>query len=87
MTIEQYSALLELLPAVERVLKARGAEVPRPPYGDKVVEEEVDDDVVEEAVEEEEEEEEEQPVPKKKSKLDKFKFKKNHEATSEEEDG
>lgn len=33
MNIEQYCALVELLPQIEKTLKQRGEKVPRPKYG------------------------------------------------------
>jgi len=34
MTMEQYSALIKLLPQIEAVLGQKGSNVPRPDYGD-----------------------------------------------------
>ncbi|KAK4613719.1 Putative RNA polymerase II transcriptional coactivator [Fulvia fulva] len=89
LNIHQYKAFVELLPQIESSLGAKGIEVPRPQYGGdssaKSVEVE-DDDAAKVNVNDEEEAEEE-PVKPSKSKLDKFKLKPNHEATSDEDDG
>jgi hypothetical protein len=79
--------VIELLPQIEPVLKAKGEKVVRPNYdqtkgGGKAAEQLADDD---------ESEEEEaggfEPASKTAGRLDKFKHKQNHEATSEEDDG
>ncbi|KAK5168731.1 uncharacterized protein LTR77_006040 [Saxophila tyrrhenica] len=47
MSVEQYAAVVELLPQIEGVLKGRGVEVPRPKYGEGAVQapkEEVEDE-------------------------------------------
>jgi hypothetical protein len=82
LTMEQFTALLGVLPDIERALKSKGVEVPRPQYdksgaagGDEV-----------EAELEEDEEEKASGKPKSKGKLDKFKIKSNHEATSDEDE-
>ncbi len=76
------------MPDVERVLKKQGVKVPRPQYdGKATASEEVDDP---ESAEEEAEGEEEKgkgsetAASKSKGKLDRFK--RNHEATSDEDD-
>ena len=85
LSIEQYTALIEILPDIERVLKSKGVEVPRPQYGkatSKTVEEEQD-------VDEDEDDDEEFETSKSKGKLEKFKLKPNHanhEATSDEDE-
>ena len=88
MTVEQYTAFLDLIPDIEGQLKKKGITVPRPRF-DKAVKDEEDADVVEvddDADADEEEEVKEEEAPKRKSKLDKFKLKKNHEATSDEDE-
>ena len=80
--MEQYTALVGLLPDIERVLKSKGVEVPRPKY-DKAAPQ-VDDD--EEDSEPEEEDEEEVAPPKSKGRLEKYKKKSNHDATSDEDE-
>lgn len=93
MTMEQYDAFVDLIPAIERVLKSKGFKVPRPQYDKKSTSPEVeaDKDSASEEDEAEESEEEEKPTkssPKHKGKLDKFKMKKsNHEATDSSEEG
>lgn len=84
--MEQFSALLEVLPEIEAALKSKGQELPRPNYaseGPSI------------AAESEQEEFEtktadvelETKTDTSSNKLDKFKYgKKNHEATSDEED-
>jgi hypothetical protein len=81
LNIEQYCSLLDLLPQVEKVLKAKGQTVPRPQYdgASSKATATADDD-------EEDEEDEEEAVSKTKGKLDRFKMKKNHEATSDEDE-
>lgn len=89
LTIEQFNALSELLPQVESVLQAKGINVTRPVYIDsvsgpkgKLAKESSED---EEEVDEDDEELEVKPKATTKSKLDKFKMKGNHEATSDED--
>lgn len=38
MSVEQYCALVELLPQIEKTLKERGEKVPRPRYGGRATE-------------------------------------------------
>ena len=100
LNIEQFTTFLEQLPAIEKALKAKGISVPRPKYGSSFAKE-VDEDEEEEEEENGDEDEdagelskgavadasdEEEPVkPVKPGRLDKFKHKANHEATSEED--
>ncbi|KAG8628821.1 hypothetical protein KVT40_002686 [Elsinoe batatas] len=101
MPMEQYEALLELLPQIEDTLKKQGIEVGRPNYSGKgkaPAKEELDEENEEEEADEDEDSEsngvgklvkEDEAVENtnSKSKLDRFKFDKgNHEATSDEED-
>ncbi|PPJ57982.1 hypothetical protein CBER1_11469 [Cercospora berteroae] len=92
MTLEQFDAVLGVLPELEREVKKRGGKVRRVRVeGEKDGEEDEGDGGVEKEekeVEVNEEEEEEEELPKKtKNKLEKFKHKaKNHEATSDEDD-
>ena len=90
---EQLNAVITLLPELESVLKSKGfKDIARPDYANaskKSVDDE-DDEEEEEAVESgaDEGEEVEAPSKKSKNKLDKFKHKtkKNHEASSDEDD-
>jgi hypothetical protein len=78
MPIEQYTALMSILPHVEAVLKGMGIKVPRPKYknGDEAVDEEKDGDQAEEEGCQEDEDEDVQGG---------YEKKKNFEATSEED--
>ncbi|KAG9716794.1 hypothetical protein KCU73_g15535, partial [Aureobasidium melanogenum] len=91
LSLEQFSAFLGILPEVEAALKSQGQELPRPNHGEgtvakasspaKVSKSEQDEDEPEPAGNEPET----NTAPT--SKLDRFKYeKKNHEATSDEED-
>lgn len=93
LSLEQYNALVELLPQIETALQSKGETVSRPSYADSdqgskpfltSAEDGSDQSDAEDDVEKDD------PVPddeKTSSKLDKFKYsKKNHEATSDEED-
>lgn len=94
LSIEQLNAFITLLPELEGVLKSKGFDdIARPDYA-QVSKKPVNDDAEEEEQEEEaaksaagESEEMEVLSKKTKSKLDKFKHKakKNHEATSDED--
>lgn len=92
LSVDQFNALVELLPQVESSLKAKGESVSRPSYGENAAKSAapvVDDDEEAEQEEEAEKSFEDGPaeVQKPSSKLDKFKYtKKNHETTSDEED-
>lgn len=105
LNIEQFTAFIDQLPEIEKVLKAKGITIPRPEYGGARVspkaedQEENDEENDEEEVEEEEEEEEvkkpgkaskasdraEDMKPVAASKLDRFRHRANHEATSDED--
>jgi hypothetical protein len=96
LSIEQYAAVVTLLPEIEEVLKGKGIEVPRPEYGGKAVKEAVAEENEEEESEtpkEEEAEEDETEVEAaqmRKVKLDKFKFgggKKSSSVVDEDDDG
>lgn len=99
MTLEQFNTVISLLPQLESELKAKGVKLARPKYSQTAGAEVEEDDEVEGETEEvqtataakddDHEKVEEEPVPKKtKSKLDRFKHKaKNHEATSDEDEG
>ncbi|KAI4833737.1 PC4-domain-containing protein [Aureobasidium sp. EXF-8845] len=94
LSLEQFSAFLEILPEVEAALRSQGQELPRPNYAHD------DDTKVSSSAklpksEPEESEPEPEPAVDKPdmntapstSKLDRFKYeRKNHEATSDEED-
>ncbi|KAI4728235.1 PC4-domain-containing protein [Aureobasidium sp. EXF-10728] len=92
LSLEQFSAFLGILPEIEAALKSQGQELPRPNYGEE-------DDLkassstktpkVEQASAEPEplDDEPETNTAPSTSKLDRFKYeKKNHEATSDEDD-
>ena len=85
LSIEQYTALIEILPDIERVLKSKRIEVPRPQYG-KAAAKAVDEEEEEEVDDEEDDDDEEVETSKSKGKLGKFKLKSNHEATSDEDE-
>lgn len=101
MTLDQFNTIVELLPQLESELKKSGGVLSRPKYdwaiggsaaGDDGEEEEEEEELVqkeEDKASADDEGEEEKPVQKSsKSKLDKFKHKsKNHEATSDEDEG
>ena len=93
LSIDQFTALLDVLPDIEDVLKSKGITLPRPKYervenpkddkADKPDEAE-EDEGKEENEEDEEEEDDEKPVS---NRLSKFKHRPNHEATSDEDEG
>ncbi|GIZ49095.1 hypothetical protein CKM354_001213500 [Cercospora kikuchii] len=90
MTMEQFDAVLGVLPELEREVRKRGGQVRKVRVegeeGEKDGEDEDEEDGEEEKEEEKKEEEEELPK-KTKNKLEKFKHKaKNHEATSDEDE-
>lgn len=92
MTIDQYTAFVELMPDIDRALKKRGIKAPRPQYdSNKSSSPPVEDEEASASEEDEAEESaEEQPAKKSsktKGKLDKFKMKPNHEATDSSDDG
>ncbi len=78
MPLEQYGALITLLPHIEKVLTEKGEKVPRPDYTRQSAAK--DDEAVGEEDEAEELKEEGEPGGNGVSK-------KNFEATSDEEDG
>lgn len=79
--------MLDILPDIEAVLKAKGHTVPRPKYDGKPSAEEstAEEEDGDEHEEEQEEVTDEKPQPS--GRLDRFKMKPNHEATSDEDDG
>lgn len=96
--MEQFTTFIEQLPAIESALKAKGISIPRPKYGGssaKAAEEDENEEVDEhedEVVKEpgkkaiSDVDDDEEPLkPVKPGRLDKFKHKANHEATSEED--
>lgn len=86
MTVEQYSAFLELVPGIEDVLKSKGIEVPRPSFDGKA---KTAHDGVGEAEDEDRDDDEEEVAAessRQSGKLEKYNFKKNHEATSDEDE-
>lgn len=82
---DQYTALVELLPDIERVLQSKGVTVPRPQYDKNAALRDADADDQEEPVDEQEEDVGEEPAPRK-GRLEKFRMKGNHESTSDEDD-
>ena len=85
LSIDQFTALLDILPDLESTLKSKGIAIPRPKYGSsngtkKNTDEDSDKD------EEDEEAEEDPPEAKTSNKLSKFMHKANHEATSDEDE-
>ena len=91
MPVEQYAALLDIIPDIEHVLGSKGIKVPRPQFDKKLDAEddensEAEDEGADEDENEDEDEKEDAKVSKKhKVTLDRSKIKKNHEATSDEE--
>ena len=87
MTLDQYAAFVELMPAIESELKSQGHTVPRPQYdkedGPKAIE---DADPSEAESSSAADDEVAKPSPKHRGRLEKFKHKKNHEATSSSDD-
>jgi hypothetical protein len=94
LNIEQFTAFIDQMPEIEKVLKAKGITIPRPEYGGARVSPKAEDQ------EENEEEEEEVKKPGKASKasdraedmkpvaaskLDRFRHRANHEAASDED--
>ena len=87
------------MPEIEKALKAKGITIPRPEYGDARASSKAEEQAEEENEDEEEEkeevkkpakaveasEDEEDAKPVAKSKLDRFRHKANHEATSDED--
>lgn len=83
MSVDQFSAVVELLPQLETALREKGHTIPRPAYSshkpaasDNGEDDEADEDV-----------EEEQPDIASEVQREKFTHKANHEATSDEDDG
>lgn len=99
LNIEQFTTFIEQLPEIEKALKAKGISIPRPEYGEARSSLKAEDEVEEENEGQEEGEEvvkesakavdaseqEEDAKPAAANKLDKFRHKANHEATSEED--
>lgn len=98
LSVDQFAALLDILPELEAALKSKGEVVPRPQYERNAADAQpspgaIDNEEGEEEAEGEEEEEkpdeeeDEHDIKTSSSKLDKFKYsKKNHGATSDEDD-
>ncbi|KAK0937890.1 hypothetical protein LTR29_010565 [Friedmanniomyces endolithicus] len=84
LSVDQFTALLSVLPRLETLLHAQGIEIPRPKY-DGPPEAHVSPE--EEAEDVEEVADEEQDVKPSKRKLDKKLTKANHETTSDEDEG
>ncbi|KAK4497991.1 hypothetical protein PRZ48_010647 [Zasmidium cellare] len=87
LNLDQFNAFVELLPQLENVLTAKGIKVPRPKYDQasskKAAAEEEEEEDREDS---EDDEDDEKPASKSTGRLDKFKHKANHEATSDEDD-
>ena len=81
LNIEQYTALLNAIPQIERSLKAKGVDVPRPNYDSTTGTEVSENGVGDEAKDRD-------PIYSKAStsKLDQYKMRANHEATSDEDE-
>lgn len=88
--IGQLASFIEILPQLERILKAKGERVPRPEYSDEGSAKEASSSVKQEkekAGEEDGDEEEETSGASSAAMLAQFKHdKKNHEAASDEEE-
>jgi len=80
MTIEQYSALINIMPQLESELTAKGESVPRPSFDGQIAAKESGSEGEEE---EDVKDETDEDVKPKMSKKDKTK--KNHDLTSDEE--
>ena len=94
LSIEQYTTLMDLLPDIESALKSKGIAVPRPSYGTRAAikdaeEQDEDDSETEYLFNDMQDPPGDQEIlkSKKEGRLEKFKMKKNHEATSDEDDG
>ena len=91
LTTDQYNAVIEILPQVNEMLSGKGIEVSMPKFDQvaksKSTKADNGEDKKEESDDVEEEDEEPPAIQSAKSKLDKFRHKQNHEATSDEEEG
>lgn len=91
LTTDQYNAIIEILPQVNEVLSGKGIAVSQPKFDQvatsKSNKADTGEDKKQESEDVEEEEEEPPAIQSAKSKLDKFRHKQNHEATSDEEEG
>lgn len=84
MTIEQFSALVELMPLIEKTLEKKGERIPRPNYDSAAK----DPPAGDHEEQEHEESEAEAPTENVKAKVQNGKRKKaNIEATSDEDEG
>ena len=91
LSIDQYTALVELLPKIETALAARGVEVPRPEYNGRVSKDEKvqggdDGDGGDDAEAEDDEERDGDDATASRKKAAGDKSRKNHEATSDEDE-
>lgn len=88
LTIDQYTALIDILPDLERVLKAKGVDVPRPRYDKKPapLDEEDEEDETGPLNDEDDEEKEDAKPSQQRVTLNKFKARRNHDATSDEDE-
>jgi hypothetical protein len=87
LSIEQYQTLLSVLPQVESALKAKSIDVPRPDYSSAPSKKSASN---ESADDDDDDDDEDERIDRSRkssgSKLDSFKHKANHEATSDEDD-
>lgn len=84
LNLDQFNAFVELLPAIEGVLSSKGIQAARPKYDQGPAKKAVATDQ-EPDEDEDDDEEVVEPASKSTGKLDKFKHKANHEATSDED--
>ena len=76
------------MPHLENALKAKGLDIPRPNYDTQTSVIKAEDNLEDEAEDEEADADEDAPdVNPARNKLDGFKMKANHEATSDEDEG
>lgn len=90
LSIDQFTAVLDILPDIEGALASKGIAIPRPKYdgavrGAAADEEDVDGEEEAKAQAEAQAGEEQDEKPQRSSRLDKFKM--NHEETSDEDGG
>ncbi|KAM0717889.1 hypothetical protein Q7P37_006221 [Cladosporium fusiforme] len=84
LSMEQFQAFLESLPEIEKALQAKGISIPRPKY-DGASSGAADNNEEDETEDKAEAASEEEGKPIKAGRLDRFKHRANHEATSDED--
>ncbi|KAK5115532.1 hypothetical protein LTR62_001191 [Meristemomyces frigidus] len=88
LSLDQYATLLAVLPQLETLLRSKGEDVPRPQYdGAGMIKKTKKEDIG--AADEAQDEVDDDTVdakPVASSKIDKYRMKHNHEATSDEDD-